>query len=138
MLAVDPSDSDLGLRSGSIETARIYTSPRLVRPKHNPWQCPAIQDFSKSAESLTTVSSRRRHVSTMSQGSSIPSSAAKKSALRTGVVEVPPGLEIADPFEVKIPVGDPANPKSWSSLYRWYITMLVATLLLNAYVYNCL
>ncbi|RDX41756.1 MFS general substrate transporter [Lentinus brumalis] len=42
------------------------------------------------------------------------------------------GEEPEDSFEVNIPLDDPANPKSWSRAYRWYITALSAMLLFNA------
>ena len=44
------------------------------------------------------------------------------------------GEEPEDSYEVNIPLDDPENPKSWSRLYRWYITALSAMLLFNAYV----
>ena len=44
------------------------------------------------------------------------------------------GEEPEDSYEVNIPPDDPENPKSWSRMYRWYITALSAMLLFNAYV----
>lgn len=46
----------------------------------------------------------------------------------------PDGEKPQDPFEVTIGPDDPQNPKTWSRPYRWYLTMLAAVLLLNAYV----
>ena len=46
----------------------------------------------------------------------------------------PEGEKGVDPYEVRMGPEDSDNPKSWSRAYRWYITMLSATLLLNAYV----
>ncbi|KZT02502.1 MFS general substrate transporter [Laetiporus sulphureus 93-53] len=37
-----------------------------------------------------------------------------------------------DPYEVRIPVDDPENPKNWSRAYRWYLTALSGLLVLNA------
>ena len=37
-----------------------------------------------------------------------------------------------DPFEVRMGPHDPDNPKTWSKVYRWYVTALSAMLLLNA------
>ena len=45
-----------------------------------------------------------------------------------------PGEKPDDPFEVTMGPQDPDNPKTWSRVYRWYITMASALLLLNAYV----
>ncbi len=46
----------------------------------------------------------------------------------------PPGEKPVDSFEVTMAPDDPDNPKTWRSSYRWYITMLSAMLVLNAYV----
>ena len=47
--------------------------------------------------------------------------------------ESAPGEEPQNSYEVSIPPDDPENPKSWSRMYRWYITALSAMLLFNAY-----
>lgn len=46
-----------------------------------------------------------------------------------------PGENIEDQFEVTMGLQDPDNPKTWGRVYRWYITMAAALLLLNAYVF---
>ena len=45
-----------------------------------------------------------------------------------------PGEKPVDSFEIIMSPDDPDNPKNWSKAYRWYITMLSAVLVLNAYV----
>lgn len=45
-----------------------------------------------------------------------------------------PEGEKPDPFEARMGPNDSDNPKSWSKVYRWYVTALSALLLLNAYV----
>lgn len=49
----------------------------------------------------------------------------------------PEGEKGVDPYEVRMGPQDPDNPKTWPRPYRWYITMLSAVLLLNAYVTSC-
>ncbi|KIJ68577.1 hypothetical protein HYDPIDRAFT_106784 [Hydnomerulius pinastri MD-312] len=39
---------------------------------------------------------------------------------------------VVDPFLVRFDVGDPANPKNWSKLKRWYLTLAAGLLVLNA------
>lgn len=46
------------------------------------------------------------------------------------------GEKALDSFEVIMRPDDPDNPKTWSRPYRWYITMLSAVLVLNAYVFD--
>ena len=45
-----------------------------------------------------------------------------------------PGEKPEDSFEVIMGPQDPDNPKTWGRVYRWYITMAAALLLMNAYV----
>ena len=45
-----------------------------------------------------------------------------------------PGEKPEDSFEVIMQPDDPDNPKAWSRPYRWFVTMLSAVLVLNAYV----
>lgn len=50
------------------------------------------------------------------------------------------GEKALDSYEVIMGPDDPDNPKTWSRPYRWYVTMLSAVLVLNAYVllsYKC-
>lgn len=49
----------------------------------------------------------------------------------------PEGEKGVDPYEVRMGSTDKDNPKTWSRMYRWYITMISAVLLLNACVCNC-
>ncbi|RDB28449.1 Efflux pump FUB11 [Hypsizygus marmoreus] len=45
-----------------------------------------------------------------------------------------PEKETCDPFLVKFDDVDPSNPKNWSNLHRWYLTMASGLLVLNASV----
>lgn len=45
-----------------------------------------------------------------------------------------PGEQPEDSFEVIMGPQDPDNPKTWGRVYRWYVTMAAALLLMNAYV----
>ena len=45
-----------------------------------------------------------------------------------------PGEKPENSFEVVMGPDDSDNPKAWARSYRWFITMLSAVLVLNAYV----
>ena len=47
-----------------------------------------------------------------------------------------PGEKPEDSFEITMNPNDPDNPKTWSRPYRWFVTMLAAVLVLNAYVWS--
>lgn len=46
-----------------------------------------------------------------------------------------PGEKAVDSFEIIMSPDDPENPKMWKRSHRWFITVLAASLCLNAYVF---